>query len=798
MFLAAESLVVHVEFRGDAQTFSLSELPIVLAWFFATPSDLLIARVIAGVIVMTLISRQAGLKVVFNIALLFFYTCFSLWVFTHLAHVALGQGTEGWVAVYAALIVATIFDTLAIAVVIRLAGGQARPREVRKVATIGALGVMAVGSLALLAIASMRQTPLAGALILLLIGVIYAVFRSYSGIRQRHEKLQQLYEFTQILNSSPEFGSAARAILAEARDLLRSHRAELSLRTPDGKGLMRFSVDANGEFATGVELDDDTTTSAEADERQAVLIQRGPKDPVLVGRLADYTAKDLIAVPLFQGESVVGTITVLDRLGDVTTFDDDDVRVLGTFANHASMVIENARLIDELRKEAEDRQHEALHDSLTGLANRSHFLQKTVEVLARTPSGHLTAVLLMDLDRFKEINDTLGHHHGDLLLQEVANRLQAVVSRSALVARLGGDEFAILLPSVSSHDEAVATAETIHTIFKDDFNIQGVELTTDGSIGVAVSPDHGRTPEELLQRADVAMYVAKDSQQSRVTLYAEEQNENSARRLALAAALRQAIDARELEVAYQPKALLATGEILGVEALARWSHPVFGNVGPDEFIPLSEHVGLMRPLTMLILDKALRQNNDWAARGVSVGVAVNLSVRNLLDPHLPRDVADLLERHHVAASQLTLEITESEIMREPERTIGVLNSLRDLGVGLSIDDFGTGHSSLAYLKRLPVNEVKIDRAFVDQVVHSDMDAAIVRSIVEVARNRGLLVVAEGVEDRATWDALLALGCDMAQGYLIARPMNPQTLTSWFEAHGTTAWPAAELAVSSSA
>ena len=787
LFVAADALVIHVEFRGDAQTFSLSELPIVLGWFFATAGDLVIARVLGGLVVMVFISRQASIKVVFNTALLFFYASFSLWIFDRM-FVASGSGTAGWMAVYAALTAATVVDTLSISCVIRLAGGEARAHEIRKMVAIGVVSVSAVASLALLAVASIQQTPVAAALILVLIGVIYTVLRGYSAIHQRYEKLQQLYEFTQIVNSSPEFGSAARAILQEARELLRSRRAELSLKMPDGDAVMRITIDENDELRTGVQPEDESDPAfvRAVRDREPVLIQRGVKDPALSISLTEHAAKDLITIPLFQGDDVVGAITVLDRLGDVSTFDQEDLKVLGTFANHASMALENARLIDELRKEAEDRQHAAMHDSLTGLANRSHFLQRTVEALARSKGRRLTAVLLMDLDRFKEINDTLGHHHGDLLLQEVAKRLLSAVPQQALVARLGGDEFAVVLPEVASADEAVATAEQIHSIFSRDFNVEGVDLTTDASVGVAISPDHGLTPQDLLQRADVAMYAAKDAQQTAVMLYSDEQNEHSARRLSLAAALRQAIDAGDLGVAYQPKASLRTGEIVGVEALARWEHPTFGRVGPDEFIPLSEHVGLMRPLTALVLEKSLKQLSHWRAEGIHLDVAVNLSVRNLLDPNIPNQVRELLERYGVAPGRLTLEITESEIMREPERTIATLTELRELGVRLSIDDFGTGHSSLAYLKRLPVHEVKIDRTFVAQVAHNDMDSTIIRSIVEVARHRGLHVVAEGIEDEQTWHVLRDLGCDVAQGYFLSPPLVGPSFTAWLLQHAERA------------
>jgi diguanylate cyclase (GGDEF)-like protein len=784
MFALADALYIHFELRGDAQTFSLNDLPMVLALFFATPADLVIGRVLGGLLVIVLIDKQTPLKRLFNTSLQLANTCITLWLFHGvMSSFGGGGGAETWVAIFLALIAATLVDTVAISTAIRMTGSEVRLTQVRKLAALGVFGAVVTASLALLAVSALQQTPFAALLLLVVVGALYGVFRGYANLSQRHAKLQQLYEFTQALTESPELGSATRAILEEARALLRSARAELCLSTGEGRGFMRITLDAAGELRTGLQPEDASDPAFMAAMRGgcSVLIPRDAKDPDDLASLQAHDAKDLLMVPLLKGSRVVGTITMLDRLGDMRTFDEDDLQGLGAFANHATMALENARLIDALRKEAEDRQHQALHDSLTGLANRSHFLASTVEALARTRHGGHTCVMLMDLDRFKDVNDTLGHHHGDLLIREVAARLVSVAPPRALVARLGGDEFAILLPAVDSAAEAVETAERIHEVFGESFNVEGVELSADGSIGVAISPEHGATPEELLQRADVAMYVAKDAEQLSVMVYEEEQNEHSARRLQLAGALRTSIAGGELDVCYQPKASLVTGAVIGVEALARWVHPTLGRIGPDEFIPLAEHVGLMRQLTMLVLDKALAQLRSWHDAGLPLDLAVNLSVRNLLDAKLPLDVQALLERHDIDPARLTLEITESEVMRDPERSTLILGRLQDLGVDLSIDDFGTGHSSLAYLKTLPVDEVKIDRAFVGQVAEDEIDSTIIRSIVDVARNRGLRVVAEGIEDRATWDVLRELGCDVGQGYYLCRPEVPEALTSWLHA-----------------
>ncbi|MGH2686617.1 MAG: putative bifunctional diguanylate cyclase/phosphodiesterase, partial [Actinomycetota bacterium] len=386
--------------------------------------------------------------------------------------------------------------------------------------------------------------------------------------------------------------------------------------------------------------------------------------------------------------------------------------------------------------------------------------------------------MLMDLDGFKEVNDTLGHHNGDLLLQEVSARLSGLLREEDVVARLGGDEFAILLPGVADGAEAVRAAEKVLGALEEPFVHRELTLEVGASIGIALYPYHGAEASTLLQRADVAMYDAKAAQCG-YEIYAPERDQYSPRRLALVGELRSSLENDQLEVHYQPKASLSTGRILGVEALVRWNHPRHGYLPPDEFIPVAEHTGLMRPLTLYVLRTAVRQLQEWRQQGIELDVAVNLSARSLLDVHLPDDVAAILADHDVPASCLTLEITESRIMADSPRTIGVMTRLSAMGVELAIDDFGTGYSSLSYLKRLPVDEVKIDRSFVMNMAVSDNDAKIVRSTVNLARDLGLRVVAEGVENQETWDRLVALGCDVAQGYFLSRPVPAARLQEWF-------------------
>jgi diguanylate cyclase (GGDEF)-like protein len=431
-----------------------------------------------------------------------------------------------------------------------------------------------------------------------------------------------------------------------------------------------------------------------------------------------------------------------------------------------------------LRKRAESAlEHQALHDALTDLPNRVLLhdrLQQAIRAAERSRSS--VALLVMDLDRFKEVNDTFGHHTGDQLLQQLGQRLGSVLRGSDTIARLGGDEFAVLLPTATFED-ARQIAERLLQVLEEPFSLGGLQLEIDASIGIALSPDHGLDAETLLRRADVAMYVAKRSSTGHA-LYTADQDEHSPMRLAMVGELRRAIDHNELALYYQPKLSLASGQVTCVEALVRWDHPRHGMLGPDVFVPIAEQTGLIRPLARWVLDAALRQCNRWRQDGLDLSVAVNLSMRNLHDPEVVDMSRQLLLRWGIPPARLVVEITESSLMADAARAMEVLGRLRGMGVSVSIDDFGTGYSSLAYLKRLPVDELKIDKSFVAHVATDRNDAAIVRSTIGLAHDLGLSVVAEGIEDQRTLEFLAGLGCDVAQGYFISRPLPVDALGDW--------------------
>ena len=416
------------------------------------------------------------------------------------------------------------------------------------------------------------------------------------------------------------------------------------------------------------------------------------------------------------------------------------------------------------------KEQKALHDVLTRLPNRELLHDRVGQAIrAGRRDGSSVVVMLMDLDRFKQINDTLGHHHGDELLKQVARRLDATLRESDTVARLGGDEFAVLLPQVARAGDAAVVAQQLLAALREPFVVDGLTLEVGASIGMALHPGHGDDGETLLRHADVAMYEAKRSGRG-FALFEARLEPDSPRRLVLAGQLRDAIARGELELHYQPKAELTTGRIVGVEVLARWQHSELGLVGPAEFVPLAEQTGLTQALTARVLDGALGQARAWADAGLELTLAVNLSPRAFLDAGLTGMVAEALARAGIPAGRLELELTEATLMAEGARVAATLERLRALGVVLAVDDFGAGSTSLAALKRLPLDVLKIDKGFVRHMATDPTDAAMVRSVVELAHNLGMIATAEGVESEVAWRQLEELGCDLAQGYHVARPL----------------------------
>ncbi|MFF4736819.1 putative bifunctional diguanylate cyclase/phosphodiesterase [Streptomyces sp. NPDC001262] len=435
---------------------------------------------------------------------------------------------------------------------------------------------------------------------------------------------------------------------------------------------------------------------------------------------------------------------------------------------------------------ARARAEEQLRDPLTGLPNRQWLLERTWTALDEAEqAGTRAALVLIDLDRFRSVNDTLGHLAGDRLLLQIADRLRLALPRDAEAARLGGDEFAVLLPTADSLTSAQRVARSLVGTLGSPLDLDGLTLVLEASAGVAVYPDHALDAEGLLRRADVAMYQAKRDR-SGVEVYEARRDGNTPDRLGLLGDLRRALDAGDVELHYQPKVGF-DGHVEGLEALVRWVHPERGRVSPDEFIAIAESSGLMPRLTEYVLETALGQVAKWRAMGLEVPVAVNVSPRDVHTPGFAGSVAARLARHGVPAGALQLEITEHVLLEDPQRAADTLAGLTGHGVKMSLDDFGTGYSSLVHLRRLPVSELKIDRSFVARLAIDNEDAEIVRCTLDLAHSLGLLVVAEGVEDDETWERLRDLGCDAVQGWLVAAAMPPDETTAWLRLRQEGGW-----------
>jgi len=428
----------------------------------------------------------------------------------------------------------------------------------------------------------------------------------------------------------------------------------------------------------------------------------------------------------------------------------------------------------ELRKQ---REYQLFHDLLTGLPNRALLIERLQQQLLRQPrTGESVALLVMDLTDFKAVNDSLGHNVGDELLRQVGPRLAASLRSADTIARLGGDEFAILLPG-TDETGAARVAQKMLSALEQAFPLEGETLDIGASVGVAVAPVHATQADQLLSRADVAMYTAKGSLTG-LSVFSAEHERDGAGRLALMSDLRRAVDEGELVLYYQPQIDLRTGAMTSVEALVRWMHPKRGLVGPDEFIPLAERTGLIKRLTRTVLTEAIRQARAWELAGLRVPIAVNLSMRNIHDPQLPQTIAQLLQRWDARPDLLRLEMTETVLAADPQRALQTMDSLRAMGVHIALDDFGIGYSSLAYLNRLPLDEIKIDKSFVIGMIDDESSATIVRATVDLGHGLGYGVVAEGVENAETRQRLSALGCDAIQGFLVARPMPADQTAEW--------------------
>ena len=761
------SLVVRRQTLGV----TLTELPLVLALYFLPPLTVVVIYTLTAVIT-HIRHRFSAPKVWFNVARAAAGTSLGVLVLQAFPPIQ-GVGPRTWVSIVAAVSMVLLVSVVSVVAVHTLLHGWQTGRGALRSAKAGLLTAAINVSVGLIVLILVRSTWWSLLLLSALGAGLVLVYRSYAQFFRQHRTLSDLYDLTRAVVESGQSGTLADALLGRVRSLMQAEYATLWLpaqgRHPET--LLTARVDDPGL------LDEARTPQALREKvrsaRRTVAVGHGvTTDDEFRADLAERRIKDAVAVPLRSGPVVIGTLEVANRLGDGNHFTPADIAVFETVAAHAAVALENTRLVDRLR-------HDAEHDTLTKLPNRRRMTAAVAEAVRIAAPGEVVALLLFDVDRLREVNESLGHAAGDKVLVEVAERLRACAPSSALVGRAGGDEFLVTL-RLESTEAALDLAAQLREQIRDEMVFDALTLDVDTVVGVAVHPDHGSDAVALLQRVDLAATAAKSVPGS-VQLYSPALESRSLRRLGLAGDLQRALDEGELEVYFQPKVTLRDRRLVGVECLARWEHPAHGSVAPDDFVAVAEHTGQLGRLTEFVLRESLRRSRDWSHGEQPLSVAVNLAARTLTDQHFPALVRDLLAEYGVPPQRLTLEVTEAGVLDGTERPIPTLRSLRDLGVRLSVDDFGTGNSSLAQLRRLPVHEVKVDRSFVQGMATDPGDLAIVNAVVTLSQQFGLAVVAEGVESELTLELLQDIGCEIGQGFLFSRPLPYERLEAWFGA-----------------
>ena len=784
-FGGCEFIALRVErLHGESYGFTLALVPLAAGLAYSTPAELVAARLVGVAValaVVVVVPRQRKVReAIYELAVHSLQVVVPIILFRGLIGSADVVSAQGAFALLVALLASFALASVALTVCIGFVQGRIPNRHtisaIWRTSAVAALLNAGIG-IGLAAALWEHPNVLVVLTAIALAGI--ACNRAYRGLLHKYKGLETHYDFVSSVVRSTQLSEISVSVLDAARKLLRADDAVLLLRPVD-----------DGEPARRVRLGDAGRELAEASpaQHQADLRALMPgAEPCRVviddstpGWLRALTTEHAMAAPLTSTDrTVVGALVVTQaRRKVVSSFGNADAELLGTLATQASIAIENGILFHRLGREAAERAHQASHDPVTGLPNRARFEDLVGRTLdAAYPTRGRVGLLVVDLESFGQVVDAFGHASADGLLIQACGRIRGLVPEAAVLARLSGEQFAIVLPEVGDSEEVIRVARLLIAGFDPPFQSEGVLLALSVNVGIAVYPEQAIDVPSLVQRAHIAADVAS-RHRSGWEVYDPTQDPSTPRRLALAADLREALETEGLDVCFQPKVELATGIVRGAEALVRWNHPRLGRVRPDEFIAIAEHTGDIRALTMIVMRRSLAECRGWRDLGLDMGVAVNLSARNLLDLHLVDDVAAAIDEAGVPPSALTLELTESVVMSESQRSIDVLSGLNDLGVRLSCDDFGTGYSSLAHLRRLPICEIKIDKSFIASIAVDESDRAIARSVLTLGRDLGLATVAEGVESREGWDLLTKLGCDQAQGFVVCPPLTGPQFGDW--------------------
>ncbi|MGH3939711.1 MAG: putative bifunctional diguanylate cyclase/phosphodiesterase [Pseudonocardiaceae bacterium] len=796
-FVLARRLAIEVEVRRDTARITPTEIPLLIGLLFL-PAAVVLAAYVGVVVIARLLRGDSWCKLLFNAS----YATLTVALTDLLARLVL-QPMWPWLPLWSWMlggfvIAHAVTSCLTWAFFVLL--DHRRPGEsARPVVHLYLTGLL--NAALAIAAAEMVLTVRWGWLLTVLLAVILAaVYRGYYSLLRDQRDLGVLNDFSLQVAVTAR-GGAGRSWVGQgeegagdisdtadqldvvddvcwssamelAREQLNATRVVLHRMLPEG-GL--HTVVAGHPMPRPLshrEVSALLVGGPLAKTDKVLHLVAGSKDPVITGALIVRRVSEMLVAPLRGADHVLGVIEVHDRQSRLRGFGDADVRLVGTLASHLTTAMDNRRLLARL-------QHDAYHDNLTELRNRLGFRVAANEVL-RADSAQC-AVLVVDLDLLSSVNEALGHIWGDRIVQTAGDRLRGELTDRILTARLEGDTFAALLVDV---DESAArqVCAKVRAVLSAPYSVEKLAVECSAVIGLAFTRiEPSRDIDVLLQRADVALHAARAGGDGYVRAYAPTMGQVFLRRFQLVTQFRQALDTGQVDVHYQPQLALLTRQVIGVEALVRWHHPEFGMLDPEEFVAIVEATGLIDALTGFVLDRSLQQCRTWLDRGLSLTVSVNLSVRNLADAEFSDRVAEALTRHGVPSALLGFELTESAVMSDPERALPVLRRLHGMGIRIAVDDFGTGYSSLAYLRRLPVDEVKIDKSFVLGLASDLGDLAVVRAIVDLGHSLGLTVIAEGVEEDGTRDQLVEMGCDIAQGYLISRPLGAERFDAWLQA-----------------